>query len=218
MEFALAADTGYAERLDIVAVAPTSSPTAATVRPVDVLRTPGALDNVFRTLQTLPGVDGGRRVRQPSRGPRRYSRPEPDDDGRRGSSRSVSALRAGERVQPGDDSQVRAGHRWLQREVRRPARQPPRGREPRRTRRARRRHGRPQRDRRQRRGGRRTARPSPRIVARDGAPDVLRPHRRALHRPGLAGFPGCANARTVVAHRPLTRHVVRTTESSGRQA
>ena len=56
MEFALAADTGYAERLDIVAVAPTSSPTAAAVRPVDVLRTPGALDNVFRTLQTLPGV------------------------------------------------------------------------------------------------------------------------------------------------------------------
>jgi hypothetical protein len=56
LEFALAADTGYAERLDIVAVAPTSSPTAETVRPVDVLRTPGALDNVFRTLQTLPGV------------------------------------------------------------------------------------------------------------------------------------------------------------------
>lgn len=56
LEFALVADAGYAERLDIVAVAPTSSPTAEAVRPVDVLRTPGALDNVFRTLQTLPGV------------------------------------------------------------------------------------------------------------------------------------------------------------------
>ncbi len=56
LEFALAADTGYAERLDVVATAPTSSPTAEAVRPVDVLRTPGALDNVFRTLQTLPGV------------------------------------------------------------------------------------------------------------------------------------------------------------------
>jgi len=56
VEFALAADAGYAERVDIVAVAPTSSPTAEAVRPVDVLRTPGALDNVFRTLQTLPGV------------------------------------------------------------------------------------------------------------------------------------------------------------------
>lgn len=56
MEFALAADTGYAERLDVVAGAPASSPTAEAVRPVDVLRTPGALDNVFRTLQTLPGV------------------------------------------------------------------------------------------------------------------------------------------------------------------
>lgn len=56
VEFALAVDTGYAERLDIVAVAPTSSPTAEAVRPVDVLQTPGALDNVFRTLQTLPGV------------------------------------------------------------------------------------------------------------------------------------------------------------------
>jgi len=56
LEFALAADTGYAERLSVVAVAPESSRTAETVRPVDVLRTPGALDNVFRTLQTLPGV------------------------------------------------------------------------------------------------------------------------------------------------------------------
>lgn len=56
VEVTLAADTGYAERLDIVAVAPTSSPTAEAVRPIDVLRTPGALDNVFRTLQTLPGV------------------------------------------------------------------------------------------------------------------------------------------------------------------
>lgn len=56
LEFTLAADTGYAERLDVVAVAPTSAPTAEAVRPVDVLRTPGALDNVFRTLQTLPGV------------------------------------------------------------------------------------------------------------------------------------------------------------------
>lgn len=56
VEFALAAETDYAERLDVVADAPTSSPTAEAVRPVDVLRTPGALDNVFRTLQTLPGV------------------------------------------------------------------------------------------------------------------------------------------------------------------
>ena len=56
LEVALVADTGYAERLDIVAVVPTSAPTAELVRPIDVLRTPGALDNVFRTLQTLPGV------------------------------------------------------------------------------------------------------------------------------------------------------------------
>ncbi len=56
IEFALVAETGYAERLDIAGVAPESSPTADAVRPVDVLRTPGALDNVFRTLQTLPGV------------------------------------------------------------------------------------------------------------------------------------------------------------------
>lgn len=56
VEFALAADTGHSERLNIVAAAPRSSPTAETVQPVDVMRTPGALDNVFRTLQTLPGV------------------------------------------------------------------------------------------------------------------------------------------------------------------
>lgn len=56
LEFTLAAETGYAERVDVVAGAPTSSPTAEAVLAADVLRTPGALDNVFRTLQTLPGV------------------------------------------------------------------------------------------------------------------------------------------------------------------
>ena len=36
--------------------APAAAPATQDVAPVQVLRTPGALDNVFRTLQTLPGV------------------------------------------------------------------------------------------------------------------------------------------------------------------
>ena len=35
---------------------PAAAPAVVTVAPSEVLRTPGALDNVFRTLQTLPGV------------------------------------------------------------------------------------------------------------------------------------------------------------------
>ena len=35
---------------------PAAEPSAVVVTPAEVLRTPGALDNVFRTLQTLPGV------------------------------------------------------------------------------------------------------------------------------------------------------------------
>ena len=40
----------------VVAPAPAAAPATQEVAPVQVLRTPGALDNVFRTLQTLPGV------------------------------------------------------------------------------------------------------------------------------------------------------------------
>lgn len=55
-EIALPRDTGYATSVAVVAEAPTAAPAAASVAPVQVLRTPGALDNVYRTLQTLPGV------------------------------------------------------------------------------------------------------------------------------------------------------------------
>ena len=40
-----------------MAPAPAVAPATQEVAPVQVLRTPGALDNVFRTLQTLPGVN-----------------------------------------------------------------------------------------------------------------------------------------------------------------
>lgn len=56
VELSLARDTGFATSVAVVAAAPASAPTAETVQPVQVLRTPGALDNVYRTLQTLPGV------------------------------------------------------------------------------------------------------------------------------------------------------------------
>lgn len=55
-ELSLARDAGFATTVAVVASAPTAAPAAETVQPVQVLRTPGALDNVYRTLQTLPGV------------------------------------------------------------------------------------------------------------------------------------------------------------------
>ncbi|MSO45234.1 MAG: hypothetical protein EXQ59_00485 [Acidobacteria bacterium] len=55
-ELALARDTGFATSIEVVAASPASAPATVTVQPLQVLRTPGALDNVFRTLQTMPGV------------------------------------------------------------------------------------------------------------------------------------------------------------------
>ena len=55
-EFALAPRSSFSSSVDVVATAPAAPPAAVTVAPAQVLRTPGALDNVFRTLQTLPGV------------------------------------------------------------------------------------------------------------------------------------------------------------------
>ncbi len=55
-ELALARDDGFASSVDVVAAAPAIAPATQTVAPIQVLRTPGALDNIFRTLQTLPGV------------------------------------------------------------------------------------------------------------------------------------------------------------------
>ncbi len=57
VELLLARDTGFVTAVDVVAPAPAAAPATAAVAPVEVLRTPGALDNVFRTLQTLPGVN-----------------------------------------------------------------------------------------------------------------------------------------------------------------
>jgi hypothetical protein len=55
-ELALARDDGFASTVDVVAPAPAVAPATQKVAPIQVLRTPGALDNIFRTLQTLPGV------------------------------------------------------------------------------------------------------------------------------------------------------------------
>ena len=55
-ELALARDTGFATSVEVVGVSPAPAPGTETVQPAQVLRTPGALDNVFRTLQTMPGV------------------------------------------------------------------------------------------------------------------------------------------------------------------
>jgi hypothetical protein len=55
-ELALARDGGFASSVDVVGAAPAIAPATQAVAPIQVLRTPGALDNIFRTLQTLPGV------------------------------------------------------------------------------------------------------------------------------------------------------------------
>lgn len=56
-ELTLVPRSGFSSSVDVVAPSPlTAAPSAVPVAPAEVLRTPGALDNVFRTLQTLPGV------------------------------------------------------------------------------------------------------------------------------------------------------------------
>jgi len=55
-ELSLARNAGFASNVSVVAPAPAAAPATDIVAPIEVLRTPGALDNVFRTLQTLPGV------------------------------------------------------------------------------------------------------------------------------------------------------------------
>ncbi len=56
-ELLLVSRSAFSSSVDVVGAPPlAAAPAAVTVAPSDVLRTPGALDNVFRTLQTLPGV------------------------------------------------------------------------------------------------------------------------------------------------------------------
>ena len=55
-QFSLVPSAGFASTVDVVAAPAAGAPAVVTVQPSQVLRTPGALDNVFRTLQTLPGV------------------------------------------------------------------------------------------------------------------------------------------------------------------
>ena len=55
-ELSLARDAEYATSVDVVASRPEAAPATEVVAPTQVLRTPGALDNIYRTLQTLPGV------------------------------------------------------------------------------------------------------------------------------------------------------------------
>ncbi len=55
-ELALARETPFATSVAVTGSAPSAAPATVVVPPVQVLRTPGALDNVYRTLQTLPGV------------------------------------------------------------------------------------------------------------------------------------------------------------------
>lgn len=56
-EFLLVPREAFTSSVDVVAAPPpAAAPSAVAVMPAEVLRTPGALDNVFRTLQTLPGV------------------------------------------------------------------------------------------------------------------------------------------------------------------
>ena len=63
VELLMVPRSGYSSSVDVVAAPPpTSAPSAVAVMPAEVLRTPGSLDNVFRTLQTLPGVSAAEEV------------------------------------------------------------------------------------------------------------------------------------------------------------
>jgi hypothetical protein len=55
-ELTLAREAPFTTSVAVVGQSPSPAPSTETVAPVQVLRTPGALDNVYRTLQTLPGV------------------------------------------------------------------------------------------------------------------------------------------------------------------
>ena len=57
VEFLIVPRSGFSSSVEVVGEAPpTAAPSAVAVAPAEVLRTPGALDNLFRTLQTMPGV------------------------------------------------------------------------------------------------------------------------------------------------------------------
>jgi hypothetical protein len=56
IEFVLAPRSTFSSIVDVIAAAPVAPPATVAIAPIQVLSTPGALDNVFRTLQTLPGV------------------------------------------------------------------------------------------------------------------------------------------------------------------
>ena len=55
-DFVLAPRSSFSSSVVVVGTSPADPPAAVAVAPELVLQTPGALDNVFRTLQTLPGV------------------------------------------------------------------------------------------------------------------------------------------------------------------
>jgi len=56
LELLLVRAPNYMTTVDVVAAPSTPTPAAQIVAPVQVLQTAGSLDNIFRTLQTLPGV------------------------------------------------------------------------------------------------------------------------------------------------------------------
>jgi hypothetical protein len=55
-QFGLVPSSPFSASVDVVGAAASSVPATVSVGASQVLRTPGALDNVFRTLQTLPGI------------------------------------------------------------------------------------------------------------------------------------------------------------------
>ncbi|MGV3520397.1 TonB-dependent receptor [Luteitalea sp.] len=56
VELVIVRERAISEHAEVRSAAPGAAPATRRVDPVEVLRTPGALDNIFRALQTLPGV------------------------------------------------------------------------------------------------------------------------------------------------------------------
>jgi hypothetical protein len=56
VELVIARERALSEHAEVRSAAPGAAPGTRRVEPAEVHRTPGALDNIFRALQTLPGV------------------------------------------------------------------------------------------------------------------------------------------------------------------
>ncbi len=103
LEVVLLSSAQFKEEVTVSGAAGQAAPAApATIElsPLQVRTVAGAGENIFKVLQTLPGVNATVRFRQPDLGARRRPGPEPHDHGRRRDPRPLPVVRPRQRVQP----------------------------------------------------------------------------------------------------------------------